>query len=58
MKIQYIFYIVGIIFLFSSVWYFTREFIDELPNPIKLMLLIFSIILSFIVAEFLREGDK
>jgi|TARA_Y100000310_G_scaffold181551_1_gene181511 membrane-bound ClpP family serine protease len=58
MKIQYIFYIVGVLFIFASVWYFAREFISDLPDIIKMTLLSFSIIISFIIAEFLRGGNK
>ena len=58
MKIQYIFYIVGVLFIFASVWYFTRTFIQELPDPIKLVLLIVAVIVSFVVAEILRGADK
>lgn len=58
MKIQYIFYTVGVLFIFASVWYFAREFIDELPDTIKLFLLIVSVIITFIIAEFLRGADK
>jgi len=58
MKIQYIFYTIGVFFVFASVWYFAREFIRDLPDPIKLLLLIVGIILSFVIAEFLRGGDK
>ena len=57
MKIHYLFYIVGIIFIFGSVWYFAREFIDELPNFIKLTLLVISIIIIFVIAELLRGRD-
>ncbi len=57
MKIQYIFYTVGIIFIFASVWYFAREYIDELPDPIKLILLVAATIIAFVVAEFLRAGE-
>ena len=57
MKMHYIFYIVGVIFIFASVWYFTREFIAELPNIVKLILLIISVIVSFIVAEFMRRAE-
>tara|TARA_Y100000310_G_C20431739_1_gene691814 strand:- start:635 stop:811 length:177 start_codon:yes stop_codon:yes gene_type:complete len=58
MKIQYIFYIIGVVFIFGSVWYFAREFIDELPDMIKLVILIVSVIASFIIAELLRGGNK
>ena len=57
MKIEYIFYIIGVIFIFASVWYFAKEFIDQLPNAIKLIILIFSVIGSFIVAELLRGAN-
>lgn len=58
MKIQYAFYIVGVIFIFASVIYFTKEFIKDLPDPLKLVLLIISMIASFIIAEFARGGNK
>lgn len=58
MKIQYVFYTVGVLFIFASVWYFTREFIDDLPDPIKLTLLIVAVVISFIIAELLRGADK
>jgi len=57
MKIEYIFYILGVIFIFASVWWFAREFIDQLPNEIKLIILIFSFVGSFIIAELLRGGN-
>ncbi len=58
MKIQYAFYILGVIFIFFSVWYFAREFIAELPNFVKLTILSASVIVTFIIAELLRGGDK
>jgi len=58
MSVQNIFYGVGIIFIFLSVWYFAKEFIAQLPNEIKLLLLICSVVVSFIVAELFRGADK
>lgn len=58
MKIQNVFYTVGVIFIIAAVLYFTREYIRELPNSIKALLLIVSVIVSFIIAELLRGGDK
>ncbi len=58
MKIQHIFYFVGVLFIFASVWYFAREFIADLPNAIKLTLLIITVVISFIIAELLRSVDK
>lgn len=57
MKMHYLFYVVGVIFIFASVWYFTREFIRDLPNMIKLILLIISVVVSFVVAEFMRGAE-
>ena len=45
MKIQGVFYTIGVLFIFSAVWYFSRAFIADLPNSIKLSLLIASIII-------------
>lgn len=57
MKLQYLFYVVGVIFIFATIGYFTSEFIQDLPDIIKLILLFSSVIISFIVAEFLRGGE-
>ncbi|MFH1586043.1 MAG: hypothetical protein ABIB79_04705 [archaeon] len=54
MKLHYIFYIVGVIFIFASVWYFAKEFIEELPDMIKLVVLIISFIIAFIIGELFR----
>ena len=58
MKIQYAFYFVGVIFIFASVIYFTREFIKDLPDSIKFILLVVSVAISFVIAEILRGGGK
>ena len=57
MKVHHIFYVVGVIFIFASVWYFAREFIAGLPDPIKLTLLIISFIVAFVLAEIFKGGD-
>lgn len=58
MKVQSIFYLVGVIFIFASVWYFAREYIAQFPNSIKLILLIVSTVIVFVIAEFMRGADK
>ena len=58
MKIQSIFYIIGVIFIFAAVWYFAKEYIAQFPNSIKLILLIVATIVTFIIAEFMRGADK
>lgn len=57
MKVHHIFYVVGVIFIFSSVWYFTRQFIAELPDIVKLVLLGVSIIFTFVLSEIFRGKD-
>src|SRR3989338_3425286 len=57
MKIQYLFYIVGVIFVFATVWYFAKEYISQFPNIIKLILLVVSIVILYVVAEFMRRAD-
>jgi len=57
MKLHYLFYIIGVIFIFSSVIYFSKEFIRDLPDAVKMIILVASVITSFIVAELLRGGD-
>jgi len=57
MKLQYIFYILGVLFIFGAVWYFAREFIKDLPDILKLIILAVAIIISFFIAEILRGKD-
>jgi hypothetical protein len=58
MRVDRIFYTVGVIFIISAVIYFTREFIVDLPDIIKLILLIVATIIAFMTAEFFRGKDK
>ncbi len=58
MKIQYLFYIVGMIFVFVTVWYFAYEWIKDFDKIIKLILLVVAIVISYVVAEFMRGSDS
>ncbi len=58
MKMQHLFYIVGVIFILSSVWYFAKEYVAQFPDSIKLALLIASVLVTFVIAEFFRGADK
>jgi len=58
MAIQNIFYGLGVLFIFLAIAYFVKEYIPEIPNEIKLILLISSVVVAFIIAEFLRMWDK
>lgn len=57
MKMQYLFYIVGVIFIFAAVWYFAHEYIAQFPRIIKLILLLVAIVVSYVIAEFMRGSD-
>ena len=58
MRIDRIFYTVGVIFIIAAVVYFTKEFIVDLPDIVKLILLIVATVIAFITAEFFRGKDK
>ena len=57
MKMQSVFYFVGVIFIFISVWYFAREYISQFSNGVKMILLVVSVVVSFVIAEFMRGAD-
>jgi ABC-type multidrug transport system permease subunit len=57
MKIQNIFYTIGVVFIICAVVYFVFQFIKDLPDMLRLFILIVSVIVSFILAEMLRSKD-
>lgn len=57
MKVQYIFYILGIIFLFATVAYFSYEYLFSLADEIKTIILICLVIIFFFVGDFMAERD-
>ncbi|MBT7102605.1 hypothetical protein HN935_03795 [archaeon] len=57
MKIHHVFYAVGIAFIFLSAIYFAAEFIANLDDTIKLILLIVSVVVTFTVGELMREAN-
>jgi len=56
-KTQYIFYVIGIIFLFATVVYFSYEFLLDLPDIIKTIILICLTIAFFFAADFMEGKD-
>ena len=56
-KAQYIFYIIGIIFLFATVAYFSYEYLFNLSDIIKTIILVCLTIVFFFVADFMAERD-
>jgi len=57
MKAQYIFYIIGIVFLFATVAYFSYQYLFQLANSIKAVILAFLTIIFFFIADFMAERD-
>lgn len=55
MKVQYIFYVIGIVFLFSTVAYFSYEYLFSLSNVVKTVILVCLSIMFFFVGDFLKE---
>ena len=57
MKVHHVFYAVGIIFIFAAVLYFTKEFILDLPPALKVVLLILSVVVTFVIGELMRGAQ-
>ncbi len=56
-KAQYIFYIIGIVFLFATIAYFSYEYLFSLSDMVKTIILICLIIISFVLADFMAERN-
>lgn len=57
MKAQYIFYVIGIVFIFATVAYFSYQYLFGLSDIIKTVILICLIIATFFAADFMAERD-
>lgn len=57
MKLQYLFYVLGIIFLFATVSYFAYNYLFSLSDGIKTTILVLVIIVFFILGEVMEEAD-
>ena len=57
MKLQYLFYVLGIIFLFATAAYFSYNYLFNLSDGIKLIILILSMIIFFALGEIAWERD-
>lgn len=54
---QYIFYIIGIVFVFATVAYFSYEYLFNLSDIVKTIILVLLVIVFFVVADFMAERD-
>jgi len=57
MKLQYLFYILGIIFLFATVSYFAYNYLFDLPDSIKTVILLLAMIVFFVLGEVMWEKN-
>jgi len=55
-KIQYVFYVLGVIFLFSTVAYFSYEYLFDLSDGMKTIILVCLIIVFFVGGEIMKEN--
>lgn len=56
-KAQYIFYVIGIIFLFATVAYFSYQYLFDLADEIKTIILVCLVIVSFFIADLMEERE-
>ncbi len=56
-KAQYIFYIIGIIFIFATVAYFAYEYLFSLSDVVKTIILVCLTTIFFFIADFMGERD-
>jgi len=57
MKLQYLFYVLAIIFLFATIIYFAYEYLATIPKWVKTLILVLLIIVFFFIGEFMKERD-
>jgi hypothetical protein len=56
-KMQVLFFILGIIFLFSAVAYFSYEYLFSLSDAVKTIILICLCVIFFFAGEVMRERE-
>ena len=57
MKLQYLFYVLGIIFLFATAAYFSYNYLFSLSDGIKTIILVLVMIVFFVLGEVLWEKE-
>ena len=57
MKFEYLFYVLGIIFLFATVSYFAYNYLFSLSDTIKTVILGLLVIVFFILGEVMEEAN-
>lgn len=57
-KAQYIFYVIGIVFLFATIAYFSYEYLFSLSDIVKTIILLCLIVIFFFLADYLAGRDR
>ncbi len=55
MKMQTLFYLIGLIFLFATVSYFSYQYLFNLADSIKTIVLVLLIIIFFVTGNVMEE---
>ena len=58
MRLQNLFYIIGIVFLFATITYFSYNYLFNLSDTIKTIILALLIIVFFSLGAILEDKDK
>lgn len=56
-KAQYIFYFIGIVFLFATIAYFSYEYLFSLSDLVKTIILLCLVVIFFFLADYMAERD-
>ena len=56
-KMEYVFFILGLIFLFATVAYFSYEYVFNLADSVKSVILVLLTIISFFIGTVMQERD-
>jgi cell division protein FtsW (lipid II flippase) len=57
MRMQYLFYAIGIFFLFATVAYFSYNFLFNLSDGIKTIILILLVVLFFVAGDIMEDKE-
>ena len=57
MRLESLFYVLGIIFLFATVSYFAYNYLFDLSDLIKTAILALLVVVFFVLGEVLEEKD-
>ncbi len=57
MRFQHLFYILGIIFLFATITYFSYNYLFNLSDMIKTIILILLFIIFFFLGEIMEDKE-